>query len=555
MVLWVTIAGVALLIVPPLYYLLQTSLTVGAQGARPQLVLEHYLAIFELGGWRVWRVTLLYAAGSSCIALGLGVSAAWLIARTNALFQHAAIIFAYLSLAVPVMIKGIGWILLLGPNNGLINVWLRELLGTDDVTIPLFTLGGMTVLEGLLWSPVVLLLAIPVLRTMDPALEEAAFMAGARRPQIFWRVTVPLAAPGLLAILLLTFIRSLESFEVPLLIGSPGNLQTFTTAIYETIHRGFVPQYGEASAYAVVLMLVMLLPLFFYYRTTRQSQKYATISARGFQSSRIDLRRWRPIAGCYLLIIPLSVAAPLGILLWSSFLPNYAAPSWSAFARMSLENYQYVLTRPLTLGGFGYGFLVATLSSTIVAAFTLFVAWQVVRRRERARWMLDALCSFPLLFPAIVLATALMIEFLHLRFIPIYETIWIMVLAFLIKFMPYGIRFSYAGVTAISPQLEESARSCGASTFRMLWRIVLPLALPSVATVWVYVFLHSIRDLSIPLMLAGPDNQLIAAVILDLWNDGKIPQVGALSMLLAAAVTFFGWLLMSLSRRYNNGLY
>ncbi len=479
----------------------------------------------------------------------LGVSSAWLIARTNAWFQRTALFSAYLSLAAPVMIKAIGWILLLGPNTGLLNLWLRDLLGLHESPIHIFTLGGMIAFEGIFWFPVVLILSTPIMSNVNPALEEAATMAGASPLQRLYRITVPLAAPGLLAVLFLTMMRALESFEVPLLIGGPGNLQTFTTAIYQTINSGFLPRYGDASAYAVMLLALMAAPLFAYSRIVRQGTQFAVVTGKGYRSVRLDLGKWRIAAGLYLLLLPTALVAPLAILLWASFLPTYAPPNWSDLSRMSLENYRYVLTRPLTVGGFWNGACVATLSATAVAAFAFLAAWIVVRRREQSRWLLDVLGSFPLVFPGIVLATALMLEFLTVRVIPIYETIWIMILAFFIQYLPYGMRFGYAGILAIDQQLEESAVASGAELFTMLRRIVLPLVLPSLAMIWIYVFLHSIRDLSIPVMLAGPNSQLIAGVILDLWNDGSIPQVGALSVLLALTVTFFGLFLMRLGRR------
>jgi iron(III) transport system permease protein len=386
---------------------------------------------------------------------------------------------------------------------------------------------------------------------MDPSLEEAAAMSGASLWQTLRRVTLRLAAPGILAVFLLTFIRALESFEIPLLIGTPANLQTFTTAIYQTIHRGFLPRYGEACAYAVLLVLVVALPLLCYYRITRHTQKYATITGKGFRPSRVDLGALRLPAGLYLLVMPLTLVAPLLILLWASFLPIYEPPSMADFSRLSFKNYYEVLTRAATRDGLWNGFVVATFSSTAVTAFTFVLAWTVVRRREPARWLLDMLASFPLVLPGIVLGTAVLIEFLHAPFIPIYGTIWIMVFAFLIRFLPYGARFCYAGIVSVHVHLEESARTCGANTFTMLRRIVLPLTMPAVASIWVYVFLHSIRDLSLPIMLAGPQNRLIAVVILDLWYEGKVPEVGALSILLALTATLFGWAFMRLSARYG----
>jgi len=545
--LWTMIFVTGLIVFPPLVYLIETSFTIERLGMPDMAGIDNFLSVLRLGGWKPWKNTILYAAGSSAVAIFLGLTSAWIVARTNAWCRQISLISAYLALAAPVMIKGIGWILLLGPNKGLINEWLRNSFGMTGVPIDLFTLGGMATLEGILWTPVVLLLCLPTLSAMDPALEEVAAMSGANRSKTFLRITLPLAAPGVLAVLFLTFIRSLESFEVPLLIGVPGGIYTFTTLIYQTIHSGFMPRYGEASAFAVLLIVVMLAPLFLYYRATRQSQKYATITGKGFRPSRMDLGGWRPVAGLYLLIIPISLLAPLAILLWTSFLPLYQSPHWSDLGRMSFANYIDVLTQPLTLDGIRNGMIVAGISATVVAAFTFLVAYIVVRRREPVRWILDAIGSLPLVLPGVVLGTAILIQFLNLTFIPIYGTIWIMVLAFLIRYLPYGIRFCYSGIIAIDRQLEESARSCGAGLLTVLLRIVLPLALPAVTAIWIYVFLHSIRDLSLPVLLAGPRNKLIAVVILDLWNDGKIPQVGALSILLAITVSLFGWILMRLS--------
>jgi iron(III) transport system permease protein len=550
--LWAMLFVAALAIVPPVLFLLKESFIVQRFGSPPRLALENFVRVLRLSGWSLWRVTLVYAAGSSSIAIFLGVSSAWLIVRTNACFRQITIASAYLSLAVPVIIKGVGWILLLGPNTGVVNVWLRNLFALHGSPIALFSLAGMTALEGVFWMPAVLLLSIPIFSAADPALEEAALMCGASLPQSLRRVALPLARPGVLAILFLTFMRSLDSFETPLLIGIPGNLKTFTTTIYETIYRGFLPQYGEASAYAVVLMLLMTAPLAAYYRVVRESKKYATITGRGYRSSRFDLGAWRFAGGLYLLTIPATLLAPLAVLSWASFLPTYRSPPrWSDVFDMSLDNYRYVLTRPLTADGLWNGLVVAALSATAVAAFAFVAAWLVVRRKERVRWLLDALGSLPLVFPGVVLATALMIEFLSVRFIPIYETVWALVLAFAIQFAPYGLRFCHSGILAIDPHLEESACACGANLRVLFRRIVLPLALPSVAAVWIYVFLHSIRDLSIPVMLSGPESQMVSGVILDLWNDGKIPQVGAMSIILAVTVALFGWAFMRVSKRYG----
>lgn len=551
---WLLLAVAAGLVLPPVVFLLLTSLQVTQTGAPATTGFANFATVLKLSGADLWRVTILYAAGSSAVAIFLGVTAAWLVARTNAPFRQAAFVGAFMSMAAPVIIKAIGWILLLGPNNGVINVWLRDGLGLSGVPIQLYTLSGMIMIEGLIWMPIVFLLTLPPLGAMDPALEEAAATSGARFWQRIRLVTLPLAKPSVLAVLLLTFIRALESFEVPLLIGIPGRLHTFTTVIYETIHLGFLPRYGEASAYAVLLIALVAVPLFFYYRFTRDSEKFATVTGKGFRPSRIDLGLWRWPCGVFLLLIPLALAAPLLILLWASFLPIYTPPSLGDFALMSFANYIEIWTRADTLNGMWNSTVVATWGATAVALLTFVLAWNVVRRREAIRWAIDFIGSLPLVLPSIVLGIAILIQFLRFPLIPIYGTIWILVFAFVVKYMPYGMRFCYSGILAVQRELEESARTSGARTLRVLTAIVLPLTWPAVAGIWVYVFLHAIRDLSLAILLTGPENQMVSIVILDLWDNGEVPQLGALSIVLAVAATIFGLLFMRFSQRRVAGV-
>ena len=551
---WLLLAVAGIIVLPPFFYLLSMSVTVPLPGFKTALGLDNYRRVLELSGFDLWSVTLVFALGSSALAIGLGFTTAWLVARTNVPFRQAAVAGAFLSLSAPLIVKGIGWILLLGPNNGLINVWLRGTFAIDGTPIELFSLSGMILVEGLMWAPVALLLALPPLTAMDPALEEAAAMCGASRWRTLARVTLPLARPAMLAVLLLSFIRALEAFEVPLLIGVPGGVITVTTALYQSIHSGFVPRYGEASAYAVLLTAAVALPLALYYRATRTGARFATVTGKGFRPARIDLGGWKYPCALWVLIVPLSLAAPLLLMLWASFLPIYASPSLTDFGRMSLANYAAVATRPDTLAGLWNSVIVGAGSATAIAAGALVMSFVVVRRREAIRWAIDVIVSLPLVFPGIVLGIAVLVQFLNLRFIPIYGTIFIVMFALAVKFLPYGMRFCYSGLLAIDFKLEESARMCGAGGLKVLRAVVLPLMGPALAATWIYVFMQAIRDLSTAVLLTGANNAIVSVVILDLWNNGEVPQLAALSILIAAGMTLLGALFMRLATRHGFGV-
>jgi iron(III) transport system permease protein len=549
--MWFLLVAVSAVVLPPFLYLVKTSLTVPRPGQGTGIGLDNYARVAEIAGLDLWIVTIAFAIGASLFAVLLGASTAWLVARTNVPFRQVVFVGAFLSLATPVIVKGIGWILLLGPNNGLVNNLLREWFGTDGTPIDLFSLGGMIFVEGLLFTPIAFLLTLPALSAMDPALEEAAAMAGARWPRALLKVTLPLARPSILAVLLLALIRALESFEVPLLIGIPGGVQTVTTALYQTVHSGFIPRYGEASAYAVLLVIAVALPLSWYYRVTREAAKFATVTGKGFRPARIDLGPWKYPCAMWVLIIPVSLAAPLLIMLWASFLPFYSGPSPDDFARMTLANYRAVWTRDDILAGIINSLLVGTGSACAVAAAGLIMGWTVARRRELMRWAIDVVASLPLVFPGIVLGIAILVQFLDLRFIPIYGTVWILIFAFVVQFLPYGMRFCHSGVLSINRDLEDGAYMSGARYFTVLRRIVLPLASPAVVATWIYVFMHAIRDLSVAILLSGPGNGIVSIVILDLWNNGEVPQLAALSVLVAAGAAVLGIAFMRLTAAHR----
>ena len=549
--LWVLIFLSALVVLPPFFYLIQSSVVVPLPGLRTAIGLDNYRHLIEINGWQLWGTTLAFAVGSALVAIGLGLPSAWLIHRTNVPFRRTVLVGAFLSLAAPLIVKGIGWILLLGPNNGLINVWLRSAFGLQEAPFDLFSLSGMILIEGLLWTPVALLLALPPLSAMDPTLEEAAAMCGASRWRTLLRVTLPLARPAILAVLLLAFIRALEAFEVPLLIGIPGGVATVTTALYQSIHAGFVPRYGEASAYAVLLTAVVALPLALYYRATRESAKFATVTGKGFRPARIELGAWKIPCALWVLIVPLTLCAPLLPMLWASLLPTYTSPTLDDLAHMSFANYTAVVGRADTIAGLWNSLLVGTGSATAVAAATLLMSWMVARQRHVLRWFLDGIVSLPLVFPGIVLGIAVLVQFLNLRFIPIYGTLWIVAFALGLKFLPYGMRFCYSSLLAIDVQLEESARLCGAGTLKVLRAIVLPLAMPAVLATLIYVFMNAIRDLSTAVLLTGANNAIASVVILDLWNNGEVPQLAALSILIVIGATVLGVLFMQLATRHN----
>ncbi|MBI1993073.1 MAG: iron ABC transporter permease [Deltaproteobacteria bacterium] len=547
----VVAVALAYLVVPPLFFIFYTAL-VGERGATAgSLTFEHFLRLAEsLSELRelVWN-SLVFAVGSAGFALGAGTLLAWLAERTNARFRTVAYISAYLSFGVPGIIKVIGWILLLGPKAGILNTALAPVTGGAPF-FNLFSLPGMIVVEGFLWMPVVFLLMATPFRSMDPSLEEAAVVSGSSGWQVFKRVTLPLALPSALAVLILTFVRSLEAFEIPALIGIPAGIDLFTTQIYTQIRGGFLPKYGPASAYSILLMVLVALALIPYYALTRHTYKFATVTGKGFRPRRIDLRSWGWLGGGLLLLLPLLQILPLSAMVWASLLPFVRQPSWEALGLISGNNYLTAFDDASIVASVINSLAVSSTAATFTVLLTLVASWLVIRTRIRSRWLLDQLAMVPLVFPGIVMGVAVLKTYLALP-LPVYGTIWILVLAFMARYLPFGMRFSYAGLLGIHRELEESAEVCGATWAQAARRIVIPLTLPALFAGWIYIFLITVRELSVALLLYSPGSQVISVKIWELWENGHVGELAAFSLAITSGTVLLSVVFQRLAHRYG----
>jgi iron(III) transport system permease protein len=397
-------------------------------------------------------------------------------------------------------------------------------------------MGGMILIEGLLWSPLVFLLLGATLRNFNPSLEEAARMSGASTWMTIYKITLPLSMPAILALSMLVFIRTVEAFEVPALVGLPGKLHVLTTDIYEMMHRTMPPDIGSASALSVILLIIVGALLYWYGLLTRNAEKYATVTGKSFRPNQIDLGYWRPLAGFALAFyFFLLIILPAFILVWASLLPFYQTFRTQAFPLLTLDNYRAILNSPRYVSLVINTLLIAFISATCVMLITAVSAWLTVRKAPGSR-ILDNLGTAPLVFPGVVLGVGVMQFFLAVP-IGIYGTVWIIVWALVINYLPYGMRYSYAGMIQLHRELEEAAAAAGATPLLGFRRIVFPLLAPSLIAGWLFIFLLATRVLSLPVLLSGPSSQTMAVAMFDLWGNGQGPELAALGLLWSLAMT------------------
>ncbi|MFC1962481.1 ABC transporter permease [Chloroflexota bacterium] len=481
--------------------------------------------------------SLFFAFGSMAVAFFFGGTMAFLVERTNTLLRNVVYGLMFIPLVMPSMLKAIAWILLISPEIGMFNrAWLL-LPFTEEALFNAYSIPAMFWVEGLSMSPLTFLMLGSALRAMDPSMEEASYTAGAGKLSTLFRITLPMMTPALAGIGLLQFVRGLEAFEVPLIMGYSSGIQVYSTNIYFAIREVTPPLYGQAFVYSLVLIILSIIGLILYQRFMGHAGQYATVTGKGYRPRLLDLGKWRGAAAAFIfLFLAFSVILPFFVLLYASFLPYYQLPSDISPDLMSMDNYRALYNRRdilLTLKN------TAILCGTVSVGGMLIatvISWLVIRMRTKGSRVLDGLLFVPFAIPSIAMAFSFLILFLSIPN-PIYGTIWLLVLVYLVRFLPIGTRFTHAGIAQIKVELEEAAASSGAGLLTILRRIIIPLILPSLIAGGLFMLLLSAKVMSSAAILYTPDSMVLSVMIYQLWNEGSIPLVGALSVLMILVFT------------------
>ena len=475
--------------------------------------------------------SIYYGLGTCAVTFLIGTFLAWVSERTNTPLKKLFVVMSLIPFIIPGILSTISWILLLSPKIGLINIALKELLGLESAPFNIYSMWGMIWAEAIHLYPLVFLLMSAAFRNMDTSLEEAALTAGSSTFATFYRVTLPLMRPAMFSVLLIIFIRGIEAFEVPALVGVPAKISVFTTKIFLAIHQ-FPSDFGLAGAYAVTLLAISTTGVLIYGRITRREERYATVTGKGYRPRVIDLGVWKYVTlGFSFLIFFLAVILPVFVLLWSSFIPYYGVPSRELMEKMTLANYQYILNYPLAMTAFKNSFYLSVGSATLVMLLTSIIAWITVKTKLPGRALLDNMTFIPIAMPGIVLGVSLIWVYLTLP-IPIYGTIWVLLLAYITKFMPYGIRAASASMIQINKELEEASLTAGGTWFQTFRKVILPLLMPGFTAGWIYISIIALRELSTSILLYSYNSTVLSIMAFDLWEGGQYTYVCALGVLM-----------------------
>jgi len=547
-VLTLLIVFLAYQVVVPFLMIVWTSLKTARPGEAEFLeltfTLANYIRAFDSPSfWRTTTNTLAFALASTLLAFVMGAFIAWVVERTNTPLARLIGFLLIGRIIIPGILIAISWILIASPNIGLFNQLMLQATGVRNV-VNIYSFWGMVWVQALEMVPLIYLLLSAAFQAMDPRLEEASTMTGAGNWRTLRRISLPLALPAVAAALLLLFVTAIETFEVPLLMGTRAGVRVYTTEIFYDTSRTPI-DWGLAATYSMALLIVAIVLLFFYFRLIRHGERYQTITGKDYRPRRIDLGGWRYLTcALSLLLVFLITGVPFLMMLYASLLPFYQAPSMEAFESLSLANYWSLFQSNKTIMPMINSAILGPAVATAVILIVALIAYFVHKTEIRGRRLLDFLAFAPIAIPSVVLG-ATFFWFYLLVPVPIIGTLVIIGLAYLTKYMPVALRFVSASMMQIHNELDEAAQVAGVSWGRNFIKVTLPLLRPGLLAAWFWVMVHAYRELTVALMLARSQNRTAAVVIFDLWEEGSfllLSAFGVLMFLLLMALSIVAYM-------------
>lgn len=537
LVLGVLLVIVSVLVLGPVLLLIRTSLA--PSEAMPletlDFTLKNYLQLLQSPRTLslIWN-TAVYALSSMILGVTIATAIAWCTERTDMPGRTLVRILMFAWMMVPALVIGFGWILLLNPGNGALNVMFRELFGFAQPILTVYSFWSLIIITSFAVVPTAFVMISGLLRNMDPNLELAARVHGASSWATLMRVTLPVLTPGLFSIGIYMFMAVVQAFDLPLIIGLSADVPVLSTRVYllSSPDNG-LPNYGLAAAFGVLLLIAAAGLMWGYMRATRLGERFRVVTGKAFRPKQIKLGNWRLAATAFTFSYCFMMLLPLLILLWVSLQPSYTTPSLSALRGLSFDTYLRIVTNPVISRAALNTFVLVISSATAVMLISCLIGWFTVRSNSRAGKILDALSFLPMAIPPIVLVLAILLLYLNT---PLYGTVWILVLGHVTIYISFGVRTMSSALIQIHKELGDAALISGASWLTSLQRVTFPLVWPQILNGWLWVFAHSARDLTVPLLLMSTSNIVAASTLWNLWQFPDLPGAAALAILLMTAL-------------------
>ena len=531
---------VGILTVSPVFMLILGSF-LNDLGEFNSFTLSKYISAYtDAEFFKIVYNTSLFVTGSAVFSTVLAIFLSYMNTRTDIPFKFLFKIISIIPMMIPHILFAVAWVLLMNPSNGILNTLFVDIFGLKDKPFDIYTLTGMILVEGLLDLPIAYLIIAPAMGSFDVSLEESSKVCGASNLKTFFRITLPVLRPAIMASFILVIVRSLASFAVPSVIGMPGRIYVLSTHIYRIVSSGFSADYGMAAAVGMSALVVSVILVYIYRYLTSETSRFVTVSSRGFNPVLIRLKSYKiPLFLVVAFLSFLLIVVPVIVLFYTSLTPYVIGPSKRAFDLMSLKNWSEVIKDPVSMLSLKNSLFLGITGATVGVALSIFISYVIVKIKSKGAGILESLSFLSFSFPGIVIGVGFMWFFVRT---PLYGTIWALFIGYLATYLPYGIRPLSSAFVQIHESLEESSRVCGASYFTTMKRIIIPLLIPGIVSSWILMSTMFFRELTLSVVLSRPGSEVLAVQILRFSEDGlwgKLSALGIVMIFFSSVIVVF----------------
>ncbi len=503
--------------------------------------------------YRALLNSVVIAAGTTLVSTAVGVFFAWLVSRTDLPFKRAMKALFLVPFMLPSFIGALAWKILLSPRSGYINKLLMALFHLDKAPIDILTMGGIIAIESMYLFPFVFLQVCGALERMDPTLEESARISGSGLLTITRRITLPLVMPSIMAGALLVALYSLSHFGVPAILGTEKGIYNIPTKIYERIYAsgGSFSAIRTGTILSTILVIAAALILKLQDMLLKKGQ-FQIIAGKSMRPMLLKLRGLKvPLLAVSLLYILITVVLPTVTIALVGGLRTYGLAI--AGKNMTLNNYLEIFKWKMTTDAIGNSIYLSVAAAFVTMLAGVMISYVIVKMKVRGKFILEFLGVLPFSLPGTVIALGVILTWSGRFGVNLYNTAWIIFVAYVARYMAFSIKSNSAALEQVSDSLEEASRACGATHWRALRDIVIPLVRPGMVSAFFLIFLPALRELTTSVLLYGPTTRTIGVAIYALNEDGETVRAAALATVALAIIMTGEILIRKLIGRERKG--
>ena len=497
--------------------------------------------------WTALKNTVITAGASMILGVLIAFPLAWLVGRTNLYFKKFFRTLFVMTYMVPPYVGAMAWLRLLNPRVGTLNVFLQELFNLSETPFNIYSVGGLIWVLTTFYYPYAFITISRAMENMDPSLEEASKISGASPLKTVATITLPMMAPSIVAAALLVFVSAASCYGIPSIIGAPGNVDTVTTRIIDFVYIGSSEGLSDATTLAVFLMLIANLVLYLSTFVVGRKQ-YITVSGKSVRPNIVDLGKWRiPATIAVIVFAIIVVVIPFATVFATSFTVNMGKDLFEA-GNFTLKYWQVVFTRKQILNSAQNSIVAASVAATLGIIISCTMAYLLTRTRARGRKIPDFLITVGSGTPSIVIALGLIMTMNGKFGINIYNTLFIIIVAYMIKYLLMGMRTIVSAMTQIHESLEEAAQISGAGWLRRFKDVILPLIGPSVVAGWFLIFMPCFYELTMSTLLYSTDTKTIGYELYQYQTYHSQQTASAMAAAILIFVVVVNWILNKVTK-------